>query len=359
MDGDPWSYAAVLGATFLISVALTPVFLRLARRVGVLDRPGAYKVQESPVPYLGGAAMALAFAVVIVGGDYLSGDGLDPTLVVIMGVASILAVVGLVDDLYQLGPFVRLACEIGAGIALWSAEAGTRIFGGGIADAILTVVWVVGITNAFNLLDNMDGLSSGVAGIAAAWFFVIAAVNGQYLVATLAIALCGCAAGFLIHNFHPARIYMGDAGALFLGFLLATLGVKLRFDGDNDVTFFVPIAVLGIAIFDTTLVTITRVLHRRNPLRGGRDHTSHRLVFMGIPVPVAVGLIYGAAAAVGMFGLILSRVDRVSGFLLMGVLLAGAVFLGVLLGAVPVYETSRRRHLAMREVVPSEPDAAS
>ena len=180
----------------------------------------------------------------------------------------------------------------------------------------MTVVWVVGITNAFNLLDNMDGLSSGVAAIAAGSIFVIAASNGQFLVAALSIGLAGCALGFLRHNFHPATIYMGDAGALFLGFLLAYLGLKLRFDTPADVTFLVPIVVMGVPIFDTTLVTVTRLRARRQPVPRGRDHTSHRLVRIGLPVPAAVALIYAVGVCLGLVALVVSRVDRVSAYLL-------------------------------------------
>jgi UDP-GlcNAc:undecaprenyl-phosphate GlcNAc-1-phosphate transferase len=207
----------------------------------------------------------------------------------------------------------------------------------------------------------MDGLSAGVAGIAAASFFVIAAANGQFLIAALSLALSGCALGFLRHNFHPARIYMGDAGSLFLGFVLAAIGIKLRFEAPVEVTAFVPFIVLGIAVLDTTLVTTTRLLHGRNPLSGGRDHISHRLVFIGIPVPAAVGLIYAAAIGHGWMALVMSRLDVVTGLLLMGLVLATDVFLGVLLAHVPVYETNTQRRMALVEVTrhPQQTPAAA
>src|SRR3954447_7758722 len=126
-------------------------------------------------------------------------------------------------------------------------------------DLLITIVWVVGVTNAFNLLDNMDGLSAGVAALGALTFFVLAVLNGQYLVAALAVAVAGCAVGFLRHNFHPAKIYMGDAGSLFLGFLLSVIGLRLRLpDAPQLTALFVPVVVLGIALFDTSLVTVAR-----------------------------------------------------------------------------------------------------
>jgi UDP-GlcNAc:undecaprenyl-phosphate GlcNAc-1-phosphate transferase len=175
-------------------------------------------------------------------------------------------------------------------------------------------------------------------------------MNGQFLVATLAIALAGCAAGFLRHNFHPARIYMGDAGSLFLGFLLAVLALRLRTHMATRITFLVPIVILGVALFDTALVTANRLIHRRSPISGGRDHTSHRLVFVGIPVPVSVSIIYAGAVALGWLGVVMARVDRTTGIILMSLVLLIALFVGVLLSLVPVYETSRRRRLIIQDV---------
>lgn len=357
MEIGGWSYLGIFAVTLALSLGLTPLALRLALRRQVLDRPEVadHKGHESPVPYLGGLAIVGSFAAAVLAAAIVRPphSGLRE-LAILLGTAFALSVIGLIDDLRNLGPFVRFAAQIGAGFAAWTAEVRVDIFAGDALDLLITVVWVVGITNAFNLLDNMDGLSAGVAAIAAGSFFLIAAVNGQFLVAGLSVALAGCALGFLRSNFHPARIYMGDAGALFLGFMLAILGMKLQFDGPRQVTFFVPILVLGVAIFDTTLVTVTRLLNRRSPLRGGRDHTSHRLVFVGIPVPAAVGLIYAAAVSMGWLALITSRVDRGTGFLLMGFVLVIAAFVGTLLGVVPVYDTSNRRRMMLQEVLPRE-----
>ncbi len=163
-------------------------------------------------------------------------------------------------------------------------------------------------------------------------------MEGQFLVAALAAALAGCALGFLRHNFHPARIYMGDAGSLYLGFVLAYLGLKLRFDAPDDITFLVPVLVLGVPILDTTLVTVARLRHGRSPFQGGRDHISHRLVKLGLPVRAAVGTIYVAAGSLGVVALVVSRVDRTSAYLLAGLVLVLGVLAGLALGQVPVYE---------------------
>jgi UDP-GlcNAc:undecaprenyl-phosphate GlcNAc-1-phosphate transferase len=337
-SGGIVNYALIFGGSALLSLVLTPLALRLATRRQLFDHPTATKGHKSPVPYLGGLAIVSAFSVVIAGAALLRPPvaRLDELLIV-LAVALVLSFVGFLDDLRNLSPLIRLAVEVGAGLAVWWTGIGVELFAAPAVNAAFTVLWVVGITNAFNLLDNMDGLSAGVAAIGAGWFFVIGAVNGQFLVAGLAAALAGCALGFLRHNFHPARIYMGDAGSLFLGFMLAVIGVKLRFDGQTSVTFLVPMLVLGIAILDTALVTVCRLRAGKSPFQGGLDHTSHRLVFIGIPVPVAVALIYGGAFGLGVIGLVVSRVDRVSAYLLSGLILIGGFAVALLLARVPVY----------------------
>jgi UDP-GlcNAc:undecaprenyl-phosphate/decaprenyl-phosphate GlcNAc-1-phosphate transferase len=331
-------YALVFAGSAMLSLALTPLALKLAMRQKVLDRPQGYKAPRSPVPYLGGLAIMGAFsAAVLVAAIVSPPVGTVDELLPILVMAIALSFMGLMDDLRSLTPHVRLIAEIGAALVVWRTGIGVQLFAYEPLNVIFTVLWVVGITNAFNLLDNMDGLSAGVAAIGAGWFFAIAAANGQFLVAALAAALAGCALGFLRHNFHPARIYMGDAGSLFLGFMLAVLGIKLRFSGPTSVTFLVPILVLAMAILDTSLVTVCRLRAGRSPFQGGRDHVSHRLVFIGISVPMAVGLIYGGALGSGLIALVVSRVDRLSAYLLAGTVLAGHLFVAVLLARVPVY----------------------
>lgn len=351
MELGLWSYVAIFAATLFLSWFLTPLALRLALHTGTLDHPGAIKAQKQAVPYLGGLAIVTAFSVAIMAAALIrppvSGIG---ELAGILGIGLVLSVLGLIDDVKGLGPGIRLAVEVITGVAVYAIGIQVQLFHVGPLDAFITVLWVVGVMNAFNILDNMDGLSAGIAAISAFFFFLIAAVNGQFLVAGLAIALVGCAVGFLRHNFHPAKIYMGDAGSLYLGFLLAVLGIKLRFDAPIELTFMVPIMVLGVAIFDTVLVMSTRILNGKNPWSGGRDHSSHRLVFVGIPVPVAVGLIYLAQVSLGWLALIMTRLELVTGLMLMGFVVVISVLVGVLLAMVPVYEHSKRRRMMIQEV---------
>jgi UDP-GlcNAc:undecaprenyl-phosphate GlcNAc-1-phosphate transferase len=339
MTGAAWEYAAVFVASLLIALVVTPLVLRLALRRGILDQPTEHKGHESPIPYLGGLAIVAAFSLAVLAATLIrpprSGAG---ELAAVLGMAIALSVVGLADDLRGLGPLPRVAVEVAAGVGVWAVGAGVEFTHNDAGNIAITVLWVVGITNAFNLLDNMDGLSAGVTAIAAGSCFTIAVANGQFLIGGLSAALAGCALGFLRHNFHPARIYMGDAGSLYLGFLLAYLALKLRFDAPDDVTFLVPILVLGVPILDTVLVTVSRLAHRRSPFRGGLDHLSHRLVRLGLPVRAAVGTIYVATASLGLVALVVSRVDRTSAYLLAGLAVALGALAALALGQVPVYD---------------------
>jgi len=350
VSGGWWQYLGVFAASFLLSLLLTPLAIRVALRNRILDQPGDHKSHSFPVPYLGGVAIVASFALVIVAASVLdSSNNGTSELVKILAVGLALALMGLIDDLRKLPALLRLALEIAAGWLVFAFDVGVSFTGSGVLDAIVTIVWVVGLVNAFNMSDNMDGLSAGLAAIASASLFAAAAANGQFLVAALCAALAGCALGFLRSNFFPARIYMGDAGAYFFGFMIAYLGLKLQFlSSPSNNTFLVPILIVSVVIFDTTLVVCARLYHRISPMQGGKDHTSHRLVKIGLPVPLAVGLIYVAAIAVGVIAFVVARVDDTSGWILAGFVGVVMTAFGALLALVPVYPTSRHSlyHLA-------------
>jgi UDP-GlcNAc:undecaprenyl-phosphate/decaprenyl-phosphate GlcNAc-1-phosphate transferase len=190
-------------------------------------------------------------------------------------------------------------------------------------DLAFTICWVVGITNAMNFLDNMDGLSGGIAMIASVFFTLLAAMSDQYLVGVLAAALAGACAGFLIHNWNPAHIFMGDTGSLFLGFLLAAVAIKLRFPANSKaITWMIPVLVLAVPIFDMTLVSISRLRRGKNPLTTpGKDHISHRLAFLTGSRREAVLLCYLLAGAVGLTAVFITQATRLEA-LLVGVAVA-------------------------------------
>jgi UDP-GlcNAc:undecaprenyl-phosphate GlcNAc-1-phosphate transferase len=183
------------------------------------------------------------------------------------------------------------------------------------------------ITNAMNLLDNMDGLSGGVGAVAAIFFLLLAAMNDQYLVGALSAALVGACFGFLIYNFNPASIFMGDAGSLFLGFVLAAVGIKLRFpEGIEIVTWMVPVLILGLPLFDTTLVIISRLRRHLNPLTTpGKDHVSHRLVAMGYTRREAVLICYLICAGLGVVALFVTQATILEGYIVGGIVALAAV----------------------------------
>lgn len=259
----------------------------------------------------------------------------------------VLSLVGLVDDIRPLPRSLRLGAQILAALAAWQVGFKVQATPWTWLNVAIMVVWVVGITNAFNLLDNMDGLSAGLAGLAAVSFATMGILESLPPLTIVSAALGGAAFGFLMHNRHPAKAFMGDAGSLFIGFLLALIGIKLQFENLVKVTFLVPVVVLGIPIFDTTLVVLSRIRHGRPAFLGGRDHVSHRLVRIGLPIKTAVGFLYFSGLCLGWLGLVISRSTVQVGFMLLGLVTALAAFFGYLLWGVPVYtdETAEIRSL--------------
>ena len=279
-----------------------------------------------------------------------AGGGLGE-LVTVLGIAVALGLVGLFDDLRPLSPLWRVVAEVAASVAIWAIGSGVMVTDSEATNLGLTVFWVVGITNAFNLLDNMDGLSAGLGAITCLTFFALAEANGQFLVAALSIGLAGCTVGFLRYNFFPATIYMGDGGALFIGFLVAYLGLKLRFENASRLeSALVPILACSMAIFDTSLVTVSRLATGRSPFQGGRDHVSHRLVKIGLPVPIAVGTIYCGAAGIGVLTFVISRAEPSTIWVLTSLIGMALFFLAVLLLTIPVYpESTGRSRLSVEQ----------
>ncbi len=333
-----WAYVAVFVATVLLTLALTPVAMSIAWRFGVLDRPGPRKQQTSPVPYLGGLAIAVSFGLVAgtLALAVLPRTGLPP-MAVFLALAAGVAALGTIDDVRGLTASLRVVLEIGAGVGVWITGKSVWIPGPRPLAAVATVLWVVVVTNAFNLLDNMDGLAAGVAAISAIFLAVIAIHGSQFLVGSVALALAGSAFGFLRYNMRPARIYMGDAGSLFLGFTLAVLSLTLHTGEVAPMSFCIPVLVLAVALGDTVLVTITRLLNHRNPLSGGLDHSSHRLVKLGRSKGTAVLLLYGCSAVLGGAALAMTDVDRVTGSVLALGLAVVLGVVGVVLAGAPVY----------------------
>ena len=336
-----WGYGVILVVSLLLSLLLTPLALAAAVRFGILDHPGPTKSHAKAVPYLGGAAIVISFALVVLLAVAIRppSSGLAQ-LAAFLGLGAALAVLGLIDDIYRgLSPLLRVAVETGAGAVIWVLGDSAHLAGApDWLNAVITIVWIVGVTNAFNLLDNMDGLSAGIATLAALTIFAIACLQHRFLVASLSIALAGCAIGFLRHNFHPAKIYMGDAGSLFLGFVLSVLLLKLRAQPSTRVDIAVILAIPAVALFDTALVVASRLLHHRNPFLGGKDHTSHRLVHRGRSVHGAVALIYGAGVLGDGAAILMSELGRPARIVGIIGIVAAAACAALYLGRVKIYD---------------------
>lgn len=219
---------------------------------------------------------------------------------VVLAAATVVLLTGIVDDRVGMSPRIKLLAQTAAALMLVAGGVQIAFFPWEWLNVAATIFWVVGICNAMNLLDNMDGLSGGVAAIACASFTILALLNGQIWVSVVSAVLFGAIMGFLWFNWNPATIFMGDAGSLLLGFFLAVIAIKLRFPGvDQERTWIAPLLVLVVPIIDTTLVTISRLRRGVSISAGGRDHISHRLLRLGLTVRQAVGAIYGAALLAG------------------------------------------------------------
>jgi len=330
-------YGGVFCLSLLASVVLTPFARRLAMYCNFYDAPSDRKLHTKLTPYLGGLALYLGFVI-----GLISVLGYRHQLTGLVVGATFMFLLGLIDDKHGMHPKIKLFGQIVAGLAVVNAEVHFSLFQNLWLDVPLTLFWIVGITNAINFLDNMDGLSSGVAAISATFMFLIAARNGQFLVASLAVALAGACIGFLRYNFSPASIFMGDSGSMFLGFMLATTGVKLRLPAEGTFSgFIVPVLVLGLPILDTTLVTLQRWANNRPVYQGGKDHCSHRLVALGLSHRQAVLVLYGVTACYAGCAFLLdpTNVGLAAPIMAAAIVFSLAVFLR--LSSVPVYQTVR------------------
>ena len=318
-------YMLIFASALVIAIGAMPLVKRAAVRWGFIAMPSARRVHTRPTPLLGGVAIYLGcIAALLLFGDrfYVS------QLVSILVGASLVSFLGVWDDHEGLRPLLKLAGQVLAAGILIASGIQVGFLRNSVLNLAATLLWVVGITNALNLLDNMDGLSGGVAMVASIFFLLLAAMSGQYLVASLAAAMMGACVGFLYYNFNPASVFMGDTGSLFIGFVLAALGIKLRFpDNVAFVTWMIPVVVLGLPVFDTTLVIISRLRRGLNPLTTpGKDHVSHRLVAMGATQREAVLMLYLVCCALGVVAMFLTQASVVEGY-----------FIGALLVVIAIY----------------------
>ena len=334
---------AILGfSAFALTGLLTWPVRALAIRLGAMDAPNlARKTQSEPVPYLGGVAIALGISIVTLGAVFVGAENFagenneqikDLALTVLLP-ALVLGAMGLFDDLRSLSPWPRLVTQtvIGTVVAFVIVENGTigTAFGGGDlgADAgngswlntLVTIVWIVGICNSINFFDNLDGAASGAVAIAALGVFFIAFDRGQELVSALSIVTAGATIGFLLWNKSPAKIYMGDAGALFLGIIISVATIRLN-PGVTPTwhSLAIPLMLLAVPLLDTCVAVFSRLARGLSPLTGGKDHLSHRLVRGGLTRPKAAISLWSASGVCALFALAVYFFADTYGTLLIG-----------------------------------------
>jgi UDP-GlcNAc:undecaprenyl-phosphate GlcNAc-1-phosphate transferase len=321
---------------FALAAALVPVAAAIGRRNGILDTPGPRKVHQTPTPRVGGIAVFAAFMVVVVTGNVgvphvahldlarawleqpfallQAAYRVETKLIGLLVGCSIVFVVGLLDDVLgsRFGPGWKLAGQILAAVVVVGSGIRCDFLVYTWLNVLVSILWIVGITNAFNLLDNMDGLSAGVAFVASLVLLINAWLLGEFFIGLLLVAFMGSLLGFLFYNWHPASIFLGDCGSLFIGFFLASLTLLQRYVSHASGTYFpvlMPVVVLALPILDTATVVVIRLREHRPIYVGDSRHLSHRLVSLGMRPPLAVATIYLLAFGLGLGAVGLAEAD--------------------------------------------------
>lgn len=295
----------------VVSYLITPLIRIIAIKSGYLDHPKDNKVHAHPTPLLGGVAIFIAFVISIITKEQLL--AIPHVRAVLFG-SAILLMVGLIDDRIGMMPGVKLLGQFLAAMVIIKSGLRVNFIENYYISVIFTYIWIIGLTNAFNLLDNMNGLSSGIAVVAAMFFAAISYMNGQFYVTALSLIIAGSALGFLRYNFPRANIFMGDCGSLILGYILASVAIMGSWKTYVWTTsLMIPILVLGYPIFDTCLVSVMRILEGRSVFQGGKDHSSHRLALLGFKKYRTVLVVYAICFALGLTAVAVTKVQPLTG----------------------------------------------
>lgn len=295
--------------SLIISLLITPIFIKYIKKWNITDKPNQRKVHKNPIPTLGGLAIFTSFMIGLV---ILRPENTYHLFIV--GGAVVILVMGIIDDLYDLSAKLKFFIQFGvaAVIVLWGGlqvEFINLPFGGqvefGILSSIITVFWIVGVTNAINFIDGLDGLAAGVSSIALFTISGMAVIMGNVYVFTMAILLFFSTVGFLRYNFHPAKIFMGDTGALFLGYMIAVLSL-LGFKNVTVISFIIPIFILGVPIADTLIAMVRRFINKQPMTSPDSSHLHHRLVKSGFTHRQTVLFIYSLSAMYSLAAILFS-----------------------------------------------------
>jgi UDP-GlcNAc:undecaprenyl-phosphate/decaprenyl-phosphate GlcNAc-1-phosphate transferase len=306
----PFSYIVWFAGSAALAFGLTPLARSLAHRIGLVDRPGgqSYKWHQRPTAYLGGAAIALA--VVVMALLPRTRPPADQVTVILLG-GLVCGAVGLWDDWRSLRVGPKLGATFAGGIAVWTVGVRVALTGSLAIDFVLTVAWVVVVTHAVNVIDNMDGVAVGLVAVSATAVFTIAILGGETRVALMAAVIAGACVGFLPFNVGPATVFLGDAGTLFLGFVLASLALALDLPGRGSlVRASVPVILLGVPIFNAALVVVSRRRSGRPIVVGATDGVAHRLVARGLTRTQAAVAFWLSGAALAGVSFAVSRASE-------------------------------------------------
>ncbi len=325
-----------LGLAFAVTYSLTPLMRKIALKWKILDYPRtSLKSHRLPVPYLGGVAIYLGFLLGLLPAIFTRKLD-DSRIYALLVGGTLIMILGLVDDLKDLSPSVKLIVETGAALVLVFSGIRIEFITQPVLSAVISVLWVVGVTNALNFVDIMDGLSAGIAAIAALTFYFIALPGEQPFVNFASLTLAGATLGFLKYNYRPAKIFMGDAGSLSIGYLLAALAIGESYTRVNNIALLSPILILGIPLYDMILVTTLRALRGKSIFRGSNDHFALRLQGLGLSRDNVVRLIHGLCILLGFIAYLITRVKFQWAVLIYALIVMISLMVGNILARVEV-----------------------
>jgi UDP-GlcNAc:undecaprenyl-phosphate GlcNAc-1-phosphate transferase len=332
-------------SSFILGIILTPLAMKAAFRFGVLDRPVTkLKKHKTAMPYLGGVAIFLAFALPVIAAKIIMHQDIHGVIAILLG-GALMMLVGLFDDVKNLTPYAKLVMQfIVAGLII-KANMHIKFMDNNIVNIALTVLWVVGISNAMNLLDIMDGLAAGVAAAASLAFFIVAMLSGRINDMIPAIALFGSVCAFLIYNKPPAKIYMGDAGSLFLGFMMAALALNESYSRTNVVAVLSPVLILGVPIFEVLLVIMIRIGKGVLPIYGSDDHAAQRLVMLGFSKRKAVLFLVSVTVVLSALAICSTFLSLSSAIVLYLGVFAAVLMYAILIASVDMKNYHKVHHL--------------
>lgn len=340
-------YILFFSVPFLLSLILTPLIRLVAIRNKLVSYPRADRWHKHPTALLGGLSIYLASATPLLFLNFR-----DKNILGLFLGGTFLFIIGLADDKFHFTPYIKLFAQIIAGcIAIFFGI----ILGFPLNNLLaipLTLLWIIGVTNSFNLLDNIDGLSSGIAAIASLMLFISSLIFSNNPLGILGLVLCGATLGFLPYNFNPAKIFMGDSGSMFLGYSIAIISITgtARHISNLLITMVIPVLILSIPIFDTLFVMVARKIQGKKIFEGGKDHTSHRLVTLGLSQRKTVLLLYALSI---IFGLIAISYSRLNLFIISVIAFLGVVillFFGLFLFDVTSYDNQQKYSQKLRAI---------